>query len=125
MTTETIANELRDILRRVGELSPAERDALLASEGGAVMLLQALLPALGIEKTAGVCGGSARIVRTRIPVWQLARMWRDGWRDVEILEAFPTLQASDLVAARQYALLAREEIDRDIAEQDAAMDEAD
>lgn len=33
---------------------------------------------LGIEKTAGVCSGSACIVRTRIPVWLLVEARNAG-----------------------------------------------
>ena len=32
----------------------------------------------GIEKTDGVCGGSACIVRTRIPVWLLVEALQSG-----------------------------------------------
>lgn len=43
----------------------------------------------GIESTAGVCGGAARIVRTRIPVWTLEQARRLGTNESDLLKAFP------------------------------------
>jgi uncharacterized protein (DUF433 family) len=57
----------------------------------------------GIEKTAGVSGGEACIVRTRIPVWALENYRRLGWTEAAILENFPSLRAADLVNAWAYA----------------------
>ena len=71
------------------------------------------LPA-GIEKTAGVCGGSARIARTRIPVWTLEQYRRLAMTEAEMLRAFPTLQAADLASAWDYVRAHRAEIDEDI-----------
>jgi uncharacterized protein (DUF433 family) len=53
----------------------------------------------GIATDACVCGGSARIVRTRIPVWTLENYRRLGLSEGGILQAFPTLCAEDLVNA--------------------------
>jgi hypothetical protein len=36
----------------------------------------------GIEKTPGVQGGDACVVRTRIPVWTLESYRRLGWDDL-------------------------------------------
>jgi len=46
----------------------------------------------GIEKTPGVCGGVARIVRTRIPVWGLVQANRLGASETDLLDWYPTLQ---------------------------------
>ena len=68
----------------------------------------------GIAKTEGVCGGSARIVRTRIPVWALEQYRRLGMTETAILQAFPTLQVSDLSNAWYYAQTQSAEIDDEI-----------
>ena len=39
----------------------------------------------GIEKTPGVCGGSACIVRTRIPVWLLVETKNNGATERHLL----------------------------------------
>ncbi len=68
----------------------------------------------GIEKTAGVSGGEACIVRTRIPVWTLENYRRLGWTDAAILENFPSLRAADLVNAWAYADAHPEEVNQAI-----------
>ena len=66
----------------------------------------------GIEKTPGVAGGEACIVRTRIPVWVLEGYRRLGWNEARLLENYPTLRAADLVNAWAYADAHPEEIER-------------
>src|SRR5262249_37719114 len=59
------------LIAQIVGIPNAEVDALkdqFATLGIAVLGRRA---GKGIEKTAGVCGGSARIAGTRIPVWQL------------------------------------------------------
>lgn len=73
-----------------------------------------------IEKTPGVCGGEARIAGTRIPVWLLVGYRKDRVTDARLLELYPTLTASDLSAAWWYYAEHRDEIERVIAEQEAA-----
>ncbi len=68
----------------------------------------------GIEKTAGVSGGEACVVRTRIPVWTLENYRRLGWTDAAILENFPSLRAADLVNAWAYADAHPDEVDQAI-----------
>lgn len=70
----------------------------------------------GVEKTPGVVGGEARIVRTRIPVWTLENYRRLGWSEARILQNYPTLRAADLVNAWAYADAHREEIEQAIRE---------
>ncbi len=69
----------------------------------------------GIDFQANVCGGAARIIRTRIPVWLLESLRRQGKTDAELLVAYPTLNAEDLANAWNYARSHREEMDREIA----------
>ena len=74
----------------------------------------------GIESTRGVCGGEPCIVRTRIPVWLLEQARRLGTIEADILRSFPTLRAADLANAWAYVRSHGEEIDRQIAENEAA-----
>lgn len=74
----------------------------------------------GIEKTPGVAGGVACIVRTRIPVWVLEGYRRLGWNEARILENYPTLRAADLVNAWAYAAAHPDEIEREIKENEEA-----
>lgn len=73
----------------------------------------------GIEKTPGVCGGSACIVRTRIPVWLLVEAQHAGASEADLLKSYPSLQAEDLTNAWAYYRANKEEIDREIAENEA------
>jgi uncharacterized protein (DUF433 family) len=70
----------------------------------------------GIESIPGVSGGEPCIVRTRIPIWVLVQARRLGTTEVDLLRAYPTLRAEDLVNAWAYARSHREEIDRQIRE---------
>ncbi len=74
----------------------------------------------GIESTPGVVGGDPRIVRTRIPVWLLEQARRLGSSEADILGAYPSLGAKDLVNAWSYVRAHREQIDRQIEEQESA-----
>jgi uncharacterized protein (DUF433 family) len=69
----------------------------------------------GIDFHPGVCGGSARVIRTRIPVWLLEALRRGGRSEAELLADYPTLTAEDLANAWHYARSHREEMDREIA----------
>ncbi len=74
----------------------------------------------GIEKTPGVQGGDACIVRTRIPIWTLEAYRRLGWDDARLLASFPTLRQADLVYAWLYVAGNRREIACAIREQEEA-----
>jgi uncharacterized protein (DUF433 family) len=65
---------------------------------------------IGIERTEGVCGGSARVVGTRIPVWQLVAARNLGVSEAQLLIDYPALRAEDLVNAWSYARSHLEEI---------------
>ena len=67
-----------------------------------------------IISTPNICGGSARIKDTRIPVWGLALARKQGFTDSEILEMYPHLQLSDLAAAWEYQASHVEEINAEI-----------
>lgn len=106
---------LRELEPKLIELSRAEK----------AQVVQILVRDLGntwpgIEKTPGVVGGDACIVRTRIPVWALENYRRLGWSEAQILENYPTLRAVDLVNAWAYADAHHKEIDRAIQENEEA-----
>jgi uncharacterized protein (DUF433 family) len=74
----------------------------------------------GIEKNPRVMGGDACIRQTRIPVWLLISLRRQGASEAYILEDYPTLSATDLVNAWRYAETHPDEIDASIQRQEAA-----
>jgi uncharacterized protein (DUF433 family) len=109
--------ELSDIVEQIDKLGPVEREQLLAR----------LLPASaqnasrstrypGIVRTPGVCGGSARFIRTRVPVWSVVRLQQLGASDIDLLKSYPGLRAVDLAEAWAFADDHREEIEKDIRE---------
>jgi uncharacterized protein (DUF433 family) len=69
----------------------------------------------GIDVRQDICGGSARVIRTRITVWLLEAFRRNGHSDAELLANYPTLTAEDLANAWNYARSHREEMDQEIA----------
>lgn len=73
----------------------------------------------GIEKTPNVCGGSACIIRTRIPVWSIVEYMLVGVEKEKLLLNFPTLRAQDLANAWAYYDANKVEIDAEIAENNA------
>ena len=105
-------------------VSELESEIFALSRAEKARLLQMLAQDIsntwpGIETTAGVVGGEARIVRTRIPVWVLENYRRLGWSEARLLDNYPTLRAVDLVSAWAYADAHRDEIDRAIHENDS------
>ena len=108
----TVAQEAEELLAR---MSRAEKAQLLRT---VIRDLDDAYP--GIESRPGVMGGSASIVRTRIPVWVLEQMRRLGASEADILIAYPTLRAEDLVNAWTYVRLHHDEITREIEENETA-----
>ena len=74
----------------------------------------------GIEKTPGVCGGDARVVNTRIPVWVLIQARNLGNTEVELLVNYPSITAADLTHAWDYAADHLDEINQAIRENEEA-----
>lgn len=106
---------IQSIELQISRLSRAEKAKLLQRLAREVGNAWA-----GIEKTAGVSGGEACIVRTRIPVWSLENYRRLGWTEAAMLENFPSLRAADLVNAWAYADAHAEELDKAIGANQAA-----
>lgn len=86
----------------------------LISDAGAERVIS------GIDASPGVCGGEPRIVRTRIPVWVLEQMRRQGLSEGDILKSYPTLRAEDLVNAWNYVDAHRSEIEKQILDHEEA-----
>jgi uncharacterized protein (DUF433 family) len=74
----------------------------------------------GIDSTPGVSGGEPCIVRTRIPVWILVQARNLGTDEEDLLRAYPTLREEDLANAWAYYRSHRQEIEQQIAENEAA-----
>ena len=102
---------LKELEPHLFALTPAEKAQALK-----LLVLDVAHTWPGIEKTPGVAGGAACVVRTRIPVWVLEGYRRQGWSEARLLESFPTLRAADLVNAWAYAEAHLDEIDQAIRE---------
>ena len=106
---------LQELEKRLASLSLGEKAQLLQwvvrDVGGGFP---------GIDCTPGVCGGEPCIVRTRIPIWILERARQLGTSEAELLGAYPTLRAQDLVNAWAYVAGHHEEIARQIVENEEA-----
>ena len=88
-------------------MSAAAVEHLLARRGSGVVL------------AAGVCGGAPCVAGTRIPVHGLEAYRRLGLTEAQILDAYPTLRAVDLVDAWAYVAAHPEEVERRLREEDA------
>ena len=106
---------LQELENVIATLSQAEKAQLLQ---WIVRDLGGAFP--GIDSHPDVMGGEARIVRTRIPVWVLVQLKNQGVSEADILRSYPTLRAEDLANAWAYARLYRDEIARDIIENETA-----
>ena len=109
----------------MGTLQDLEKQLASLSSGEKAQLLQWVAremagAAPGIESTPGVCGGDPCIIRTRIPLWVLERGRQLGSSEADLLRAYPALRAQDLVNAWAYVDLHRDEIERQIHENDEA-----
>jgi len=76
-----------------------------------------------VRKTPGVCGGEACIRDSRIMVWLLVSLMRQGMTDAELLANYPTLTSEDLDGARSYYRQHPNEIDEAITANENDEDE--
>jgi uncharacterized protein (DUF433 family) len=107
--------KLQEAERLLSELSRAEKSQVLQ------WVVQDLGDAFpGIESSPKVCGGEPCIVRTRIPVWLLVQARNLGTSEAELLLAYPSLRAEDLANAWAYHRTHRDEIERQIQDNEAA-----
>jgi uncharacterized protein (DUF433 family) len=106
---------LKELEKQLLALTPSEKTQAIQ------LLVQSLSNTWqGIEKNPGVCGGDARIAKTRIPIWSLVNYRILGAKDVRILQEFPHLSAADLANAWAYAEAHPEEIEAAIARNEEA-----
>jgi len=106
-------------------LQDAEKLIASMTRGEKAQLLQWVVRDLGdsfpgVESTPSVCGGEPCIVRTRIPIWLLEQARRLGTSEAEILRAYTVLRAEDLANAWAFVRSHKEEIDKQIRENEAA-----
>jgi uncharacterized protein (DUF433 family) len=106
---------LSDFEKLLPSLSPGEKAQVLK---WVVRELGDAFP--GIDSRPDVCGGEPCIVRTRIPVWLLEQARRLGTTEQELLSAYPSLRAEDLVNAWAYARSHPVEIEAQIRENESA-----
>ena len=106
---------LKDAENLLSEMTRAEKAQLLQ---WVVRDLGDAFP--GIESNAGVCGGEACVVRTRIPVWMLVNARRLGVSEAKLLESYPSLHAEDLANAWAYVRSHPDQIEQQIQENETA-----
>lgn len=73
-----------------------------------------------VDSSPDVCGNEPRIVRTRIPIWVLVQARQLGASESDLLRAYPTLRAEDLANAWAYHRSHKEEIEKQIRENEEA-----
>ena len=76
-----------------------------------------------LVKTPGICGGRIRIDGTRITVHRIAVLYKQGQQPEEILQSYPHLTLSQIYTALAYFHAHRDDIDRELADQDAEYEE--
>ena len=109
----------------MSKVEEAERFLATMNRAEKAKVLQILAQDLGdvfpcVESTPGVCGGDPCIVRTRIPVWVLESYRRLGVSEADLLKSYPSLRADDLTTAWAYVRAHREDIERQIRENEEA-----
>jgi len=106
---------LEQVEQLLSQLSPAEKAIILQ---WVARDLGSAPP--GVEAEPGVSGGEARIVRTRIPVWVLVQARQLGTSESDLLRAYPSLRAEDLINAWAYYRSHPDEIEQNIRENEMA-----
>ncbi len=104
--------ELEDMISRLSRSEKAQILQWVARDLGETFA--------GIDSSPDIFGGEAHIVRTRIPVWVLVQARQLGTSEADLLRSYPALRAEDLANAWAYTRLHREEIERDITENELA-----
>jgi len=110
------------IISEIRGLDPVEQEAIFVALAGAAASKadQGDANYSSVVSTPGICGGAARLIRTRIPVWVLERMRQLGISEIDILRSYPTLQAADLAQAWAYVARNRQEIEQAIKQNEDA-----
>lgn len=76
-----------------------------------------------IDRIPGVRGGRPKIAGTGIAVMRIANWYNMGNTPEEIVAMYPHLNLAGVMAALTYYFANKEEIDADIADEDAFWDE--
>ena len=106
---------MQEVEKLLSQMSRAEKAQLLQ------LVVRDLGDAFpGIDASPDISGGEPRIVRTRIPVWVLEQARRLGTTEADLLRIYPSLRAEDLANAWAYVRSHRDEIERQIQENEAA-----
>lgn len=116
------ANPKEILLLVTALLQSPEHSSQEPGSGKTLFLLDAIRKRLlesppAIQHRPGVMGGVACVGNTRIPVWLLVSLKRQGATDGELLRAYPSLNAHDLSAAWSYFIAHSEEIEKDLQEE--------
>lgn len=98
----TLSQQTYEALKRLAETTEQTVDQVIRD--------LALQPTTNIVARPGVQGGEPCIRDTRVPVWVLAAMHRQGDSPKEILEAYPNLSAAQVYAALSYYYMHRAEV---------------
>jgi len=98
------------------KLVEALADVILALPDEDYRLFQKVLTDKIVCKTSGDAGGYACIRDTRIALWTIISLRKQGADDEELLLDFPGLTRFDLLAAQAYYQANRDEIDTIISE---------
>jgi len=69
-----------------------------------------------VTQKKGICGGRSIIKDTRIPVWSIIKWYKIGFSIEEILREFPQLNPAQIYDAFSYYYDNKEEIEKDIIE---------
>jgi len=76
-----------------------------------------------LVKTPGVCGGRIRIDGTRITVHRIALLYKQGQQAEGIAQTYPHLSLVQVYTALAYFHANREQIESELAADDAEYDE--
>ena len=109
--------KLKELAGRTGR---SEDDLLHETVAARLNQLDTSYSVAPIRITKDVMGGDACIRDTRIPVWLLVQYKRQGMTDGGLLQCYPTLNASDLIAVWDYFAAHSEDIEMQMRQHDEA-----
>jgi uncharacterized protein (DUF433 family) len=102
----TLTSQTYELVQRLAQLTQQTVEEVIKE--------LAVQPTKYIVSRPGVQGGSPCIQGTRVPVWVLASIHKQGDTPEEILELYPNLSAAQVYAALSYYYEHRAEIDAEI-----------
>ena len=114
-----VVEDLRAVFVRSHPREKASPGQGAALQWGVMATEKASISYPHVTKTPGVCGGKACIDGTRIRVNNLVFLHKDGANDAKIREAYPDLTPAQIHAPLAYYYDNREEIDAELAADEA------